>query len=233
MTGLTTSECSNEAHRMHWEHHSLLNLLLKYTKVTAFPVLFHSIRGFWSFSVLNSQESTASGTEGTWYFNTNPSDYTVSALKKVTKSYKSSHPLCAVTINPGCPYPVLEGRCWALYSVLPGRKAPRWKQCPPGWTETWCIFCRLPGWTVAPEGWINCFGYRSSWLCWKCVKVCECSALSPVCSWTSTLGLLLLTVTDRQAGPGGVKGQSWNWALSGDRTASLTLFKSSGWNIMI
>lgn len=41
--------------------HSPVNLWLKYTNVTAFPFFFHSIRGFWSFSVLNSQESTASG----------------------------------------------------------------------------------------------------------------------------------------------------------------------------
>lgn len=40
---------------------SPVNLLLKYTNVTAFPFFFHSILGFWSFSVLNSQESTASG----------------------------------------------------------------------------------------------------------------------------------------------------------------------------
>lgn len=41
--------------------HSLVNLWLKYTNVTAFPFFFHSIRGLWSLSVLNSHLSTASG----------------------------------------------------------------------------------------------------------------------------------------------------------------------------
>lgn len=40
----------------HWP----VNLWLKYTNVTPFPFFFHSIRGFGSFSVRNSQASTAS-----------------------------------------------------------------------------------------------------------------------------------------------------------------------------